>query len=57
MSLRLVLLRTNRTPGDEQLVESILTLFESYVKAGRSNPYAGARFCLPLDPAPAATRR
>eukprot|EP00579_Thalassiosira_antarctica_P021181 CAMPEP_0201959344 /NCGR_PEP_ID=MMETSP0904-20121228/6338_1 /ASSEMBLY_ACC=CAM_ASM_000553 /TAXON_ID=420261 /ORGANISM="Thalassiosira antarctica, Strain CCMP982" /LENGTH=88 /DNA_ID=CAMNT_0048505001 /DNA_START=24 /DNA_END=287 /DNA_ORIENTATION=+ len=38
MSLRLVLLRTNRTPDDELLVESIITLFESYVQAGRSRP-------------------
>mmetsp|Transcript_23287 Transcript_23287/g.44133 ORF Transcript_23287/g.44133 Transcript_23287/m.44133 type:complete len:989 (+) Transcript_23287:292-3258(+) len=38
MSLRLVLLRTNRAPQDEQLVESIVTLFQSYVQAGRSRP-------------------
>eukprot|EP00581_Thalassiosira_minuscula_P027878 CAMPEP_0183752546 /NCGR_PEP_ID=MMETSP0739-20130205/2414_1 /TAXON_ID=385413 /ORGANISM="Thalassiosira miniscula, Strain CCMP1093" /LENGTH=844 /DNA_ID=CAMNT_0025988927 /DNA_START=210 /DNA_END=2744 /DNA_ORIENTATION=- len=36
MSLRLVLLQVNRTPEDEQLVESILTLFDSYIQAGRS---------------------
>mmetsp|Transcript_5235 Transcript_5235/g.11874 ORF Transcript_5235/g.11874 Transcript_5235/m.11874 type:complete len:931 (-) Transcript_5235:262-3054(-) len=38
MSLRLVLLRTNRNPEEEQVVDSILTLFDSYVKAGRSRP-------------------
>eukprot|EP00578_Thalassiosira_sp_NH16_P013731 CAMPEP_0181117840 /NCGR_PEP_ID=MMETSP1071-20121207/22751_1 /TAXON_ID=35127 /ORGANISM="Thalassiosira sp., Strain NH16" /LENGTH=987 /DNA_ID=CAMNT_0023202283 /DNA_START=59 /DNA_END=3023 /DNA_ORIENTATION=- len=38
MSLRLVLLRKNRDPEDEQLVDSILTLFHSYVEAGRSRP-------------------
>jgi len=38
MSLRLVLLRTNRAPQDEQLVESIVTLFQSYIQAGRSRP-------------------
>ena len=36
MSLRLVLLRRNRGPEEEQLVDSILLLFDSYVKAGRS---------------------
>ncbi|KAL7532721.1 hypothetical protein ACHAXR_004800, partial [Thalassiosira sp. AJA248-18] len=38
MSLRMVLLRRDRTPQDEHLVDSILTLFDSYVKAGRSRP-------------------
>ena len=36
MSLRLVLLRPNRTPEEQQLVDTILVLFESYVAAGRS---------------------
>ncbi len=36
MSLRLVLLRRNRDSEEEQLVDSILFLFDSYVKAGRS---------------------
>mmetsp|Transcript_1459 Transcript_1459/g.3698 ORF Transcript_1459/g.3698 Transcript_1459/m.3698 type:complete len:1141 (+) Transcript_1459:269-3691(+) len=37
MSLRLVLLRGNRrTPEEEQLVETILVLYESYIHAGRS---------------------
>ena len=36
MSLRLVLLRKNRDIEEEQLVDSILTLFDSYLKAGRS---------------------
>ena len=36
MSLRLVLLRQNRTPEEQQLVDTILILFESYQAAGRS---------------------
>jgi hypothetical protein len=36
MSLRLVLLRKNRNAEEEQLVDSILFLFDSYAKAGRS---------------------
>eukprot|EP00581_Thalassiosira_minuscula_P004956 CAMPEP_0183742376 /NCGR_PEP_ID=MMETSP0737-20130205/64590_1 /TAXON_ID=385413 /ORGANISM="Thalassiosira miniscula, Strain CCMP1093" /LENGTH=1103 /DNA_ID=CAMNT_0025977957 /DNA_START=214 /DNA_END=3525 /DNA_ORIENTATION=- len=36
MSLRMILLRSNRTSEEEQLVETILVLFESYVAAGRS---------------------
>lgn len=36
MSLRLVLLKSNRSPEEEQLVDSILLLFSSYLKAGRS---------------------
>lgn len=38
MSLRLVLLHQNRSPPDQQLAESIATLYESYVRAGRSRP-------------------
>ena len=38
MSLRLVLLKKNRNFEEENLVDSILTLFESYLKAGRSRP-------------------
>lgn len=38
MTLRMVLLKTNRTPEEEHLVESTLTLFESYIRAGRSRP-------------------
>lgn len=37
MSLRLVLLRKNRTLEEQQLVDAILVLFESYVAAGRSS--------------------
>ena len=36
MSLRLVLLKSIRKPEEEQLVDSILLLFSSYLKAGRS---------------------
>ena len=36
MSLRLLLLRTNRIPEEEQLVDTILVLFESYLAAGRT---------------------
>lgn len=36
MSLRLVLLKSIRNPEEEQLVDSILLLFSSYLKAGRS---------------------
>jgi len=36
MSLRLILLRANRTPDEEQLVNTILVLFESYLAAGRA---------------------
>ena len=36
MSLRLVLLRANRTTEEEQLVNTILLLFESYLAAGRT---------------------
>ncbi len=36
MSLRLVLLKSSRNPEEEQLVDSILLLFSSYLKAGRS---------------------
>ena len=37
MSLRLILLRTNRTPDEEHLVDSLLVLFESYLSAGRTS--------------------
>ena len=36
MSLRLVLLRPHRTPEEQQLVDTIMVLFESYLAAGRS---------------------
>jgi hypothetical protein len=36
MSLRHILLRKNRNAEEEQLVDSILILFDSYLKAGRS---------------------
>lgn len=36
MALRLVLLRSNRSPEEEHLVESMLVLFESYLSAQRS---------------------
>lgn len=36
MSLRLVLLRRNRTPEEQALVDTILILFDSYLTAGRS---------------------
>lgn len=36
MSLRLVLLRQNRTQEEQALVDTILMLFESYLTAGRS---------------------
>ncbi len=36
MSLRLILLRKTRNAEEEQLVDSILFLFDSYTKAGRS---------------------
>lgn len=36
MSLRLLLIRANRNPEEEQFVDSILFLFDSYIKAGRS---------------------
>ena len=35
MSLRLVLLRSSRTPDEEALVNTILVLYESYLQAGR----------------------
>ena len=38
MSLRLLLLRSNRTPEEETLVETLLVLFESYLAAGRTRP-------------------
>jgi len=38
MGLRFVLLKSARTPHEEQLVDSILTLHDSYVEAGRSRP-------------------
>lgn len=38
MSLRMILLRPNRSPEEEQLVETILVLYESYVAAGRTRP-------------------
>ena len=38
MSLRMVLLKKNRNVEEEILVDSILTLFDSYVKAERSRP-------------------
>lgn len=36
MNLRLTLLRPNRSPEEEQLVDTLLVLFESYLSAGRS---------------------
>ena len=36
MSLRLILLRPNRSPEEDQLVDTILVLFQSYISAGRS---------------------
>lgn len=38
MSLRMVLLKKNRDVEEEYLVDSILTLFDSYAKAERSRP-------------------
>ncbi|KAL7464369.1 hypothetical protein ACHAXS_004699, partial [Conticribra weissflogii] len=38
MTLRLILLRSQRNPEEQQLVDTILVLFESYVNAGRSRP-------------------
>ncbi|KAL9185733.1 hypothetical protein ACHAXT_003510 [Thalassiosira profunda] len=38
MTLRMVLLKTQRTPEEEHLVDSTITLFHSYVQAGRSRP-------------------
>ncbi len=35
MSLRLILLRPNRTPEEEALVTTILVLYQSYLQAGR----------------------
>jgi len=38
MSLRLILLRGNRrTPEEEQLVDTVLVLYQSYISAGRSD--------------------
>lgn len=37
MTLRLILLRSNRTSEEEHLVDTTLLLFESYLTAGRSN--------------------
>lgn len=36
MSLRMILLRSNRSVEEEQLVDTMLVLFESYTAAGRS---------------------
>ena len=36
MNLRLILLRHNRSLEEEQLVDTLLVLFESYISAGRS---------------------
>jgi hypothetical protein len=36
MSLRLLLLKSSRNPEEEQLLDAILLLFDSYLKAGRS---------------------
>ena len=36
MSLRLVLLKSSRSPEEEELVDAILLMFDSYLKAGRS---------------------
>lgn len=36
MNLRLTLLRPKRSPEEEQLVDTLLVLFESYMSAGRS---------------------
>jgi hypothetical protein len=36
MSLRLILLRPNRSDEEDQLVDTILVLFQSYISAGRS---------------------
>ena len=38
MSLRMILLRKNRSAEEEHLVDSILTLFGSYITVGRSRP-------------------
>mmetsp|Transcript_5444 Transcript_5444/g.10611 ORF Transcript_5444/g.10611 Transcript_5444/m.10611 type:complete len:1084 (+) Transcript_5444:1-3252(+) len=38
MTLRLILLRSQRSSEEQQLVDTILVLFESYVNAGRSRP-------------------
>jgi len=38
MSLRMLLLKKNRDAEEEDLIDSILMLFDSYVKAGRSRP-------------------
>ena len=38
MGLRFLLLKSTRTSHEEQLVDSILTLHDSYVEAGRSRP-------------------
>ena len=38
MGLRFHLLKSTRTPHEDQLVDSILTLHDSYVEAGRSRP-------------------
>ena len=45
MSLRLVLLRPNRTPEEQQLVDTILVLFESYIAAGRSRQEIAVLVC------------
>ena len=36
MSLRMILLRTHRSSGEEQLVDMMLVLFKSYIAAGRT---------------------
>lgn len=36
MNLRLILLRANRCPEEEQLVDTLLVLYQSYIEAGRS---------------------
>ncbi|KAL3758223.1 hypothetical protein ACHAWU_004861 [Discostella pseudostelligera] len=36
MLLRMTLLRTNRTPEEEQLIDMMLVLFKSYIAAGRT---------------------
>ncbi|EJK77963.1 hypothetical protein THAOC_00166, partial [Thalassiosira oceanica] len=38
MTVRMILLKPNRTPEEEQLVDTILVLFESYQSAGRTRP-------------------
>lgn len=45
MSLRLVLLRPHRTPEEQQLVDTIMVLFESYLAAGRSRQEIALLVC------------